>query len=148
MSNEITKVVSSSPDETYRLGCDLSKRLGPGHCVALIGDLGSGKTCFVQGICAGLQVTDPVTSPTFVLVNEYTGISAAGESMPVYHFDLYRLGDFDELYAIGCDDMFYGNGVCLIEWADLGGNLIPEEALVIRFLHVDETTRNLTISGG
>lgn len=145
MSNNI--IVSSSPDETHRLGQELVTRLVPGSCVALIGDLGSGKTCFVQGICDRLQVADPVTSPTFVLINEYAGV-LQNNPIPIYHFDLYRLGDPEELYAIGCDDMFYGDGVCLIEWADLGGDLIPKDAIVVRFTHEDELIRNLTISGG
>jgi tRNA threonylcarbamoyladenosine biosynthesis protein TsaE len=144
MSNK----VSPSPDETNRFGRELATRLRPGDCVALFGDLGSGKTCFVQGICDGLQVTDPVTSPTFVLINEYAGKAADGSSIAIYHFDLYRLGDPDELYDIGCDDFFYGTGVCLIEWADHGGDLIPDNAIEVHFSHAGEMTRNLTISGG
>jgi tRNA threonylcarbamoyladenosine biosynthesis protein TsaE len=144
MSNK----VSSSPEETHRFGRELATRLRSGDCVALIGDLGSGKTCFVQGICDGLRVTDSVTSPTFVLINEYAGQSPEGSSIPIYHFDLYRLGDPEELYDIGCDDFFYGSGICLIEWADLGGDLIPDHAIEVRFSHVGEMIRNLTLSGG
>ncbi len=145
MSNRTTKHVSSSPDQTHRLGRDLAALLGPGDCVALKGDLGSGKTRFVQGICAGLHVTDDVTSPTFVIVNEYTGVSSKGARLPVYHVDLYRLGSPEELYVMGCDDLFYGEGICLIEWADLGGDLIPDHAIAVHFAHAGEMIRNLTI---
>ena len=145
MSNKTTQHISSSPAQTHQLGRDLAAQLEPGDCVALIGELGSGKTRFVQGICEGLGVTDAVTSPTFVIVNEYAGISADGGPLPVYHFDLYRLGSPDELDAIGCDDMFYSAGICLIEWADLGGDLIPDHAIDVRFDHAGETMRNLTI---
>ena len=146
MSNRTITRVSSSPDQTHRFGRDLAAQFEPGDCVALTGDLGSGKTCFVQGVCAGLNVIDYVTSPTFVIVNEYAGVSPDGRPMPVYHFDLYRLGSPDELYEIGCDDLFYGEGVCLIEWADLGGDLIPDHAIDVHFAHAGEMIRNLTIS--
>ena len=83
-----------------------------------------------------------------MLINEYAGQSPEGSSIPIYHFDLYRLGDPEELYDIGCDDFFYGSGICLIEWADLGGDLIPDHAIEVRFSHVGEMIRNLTLSGG
>ena len=147
-SNKTTKHLSASPDQTHQLGRDLAARLKPGDCVALTGELGSGKTCFVQGVCEGLRVIDAVTSPTFVIVNEYAGVAADGTPLPVYHFDLYRLGSPEELDAIGADDLFYGAGVCLIEWADLGGELIPECAIDVHFDHAGETMRNLTIAFG
>ena len=147
-SNKTTKHISASPDQTHQLGRDLAAQLKPGDCVALTGELGSGKTCFVQGVCEGLRVVDAVTSPTFVIVNEYAGVATDGTPLPVYHFDLYRLGSPEELDAIGGDDLFYGAGVCLIEWADLGGELIPECAIDVHFDHAGETMRNLTIAFG
>ena len=144
--NKTTERISASPDQTHQFGRDLATRLGPGDCVALTGELGSGKTRFVQGVCEGLRVADAVTSPTFVIVNEYAGASSDGTPLPVYHFDLYRLGSPEELYAIGCDDLFYGAGVCLIEWADLGGDLIPPHAIDVRFDHAGETMRKLAIT--
>ena len=142
-----TERLTQSPEETLALGRALARTLGRGDCIALRGDLGSGKTCLTQGICDGLSVTDYVTSPTFVLINEYAGIAADGQPIPVYHFDLYRLGDPDELYALGCDDFFYGNGICIVEWADLGGDLIPKEAIDIALTHEGSSVRKVIISG-
>ena len=103
--------------------------------------------CLVQGICDGLRVAGPVTSPTFILINEYRGTAPDGSPLPVYHFDLYRLGDPDELFAIGCDDYFYGNGVCLIEWADLAEDLLPEGSFRVQIEDVGMTSRSFTITG-
>jgi tRNA threonylcarbamoyladenosine biosynthesis protein TsaE len=145
--HKITERVTQSPEETLQLGVALAHTLGPGDCVALRGDLGSGKTCLTQGICKGLEVADYVTSPTFILMNEYAGVTAKGVALPIYHFDLYRLGDPDELYALGCDDFFYGNGICMIEWADMGGDLIPKEAIDIVLTHEGHSLRKVIISG-
>lgn len=144
---EITKRLTQSPEETHQLGFALAGTLKRGDCVALRGDLGSGKTCLTQGLCEGLSVKEYVTSPTFVLINEYAGVAPDGGVLPVYHFDLYRLGDPDELYALGCDDFFYGNGVCIVEWANLGGDLIPKEAIEIDLTHVGDLLRQVIITG-
>lgn len=145
--NKTTERLTQSPSETLQLGMALAHTLGPGDCVALRGDLGSGKTCLTQGICNGLTVTDYVTSPTFILMNEYAGVTSDGVTLPIYHFDLYRLGDPDELYALGCDDFFYGQGICIIEWADMGGDLIPKEAIDIVLTHEGPSLRKVIISG-
>lgn len=142
-----TERMTQSPAETQQLGVSLARVLKPGDCVALRGDLGSGKTCLAQGICLGLSVKDHVTSPTFVLINEYSGVGMDGKALPIYHFDLYRLGDPEELYMMGCDDYFYGTGVCIIEWADLGGAFIPTEAIDIHLLHAGHSSRKVIISG-
>ena len=147
MSDVIFEGVSASPDETLQLGRRLAGLLRRGDCVALYGDLGSGKTHFVKGVCAGLQATDPVTSPTFALLNEYAGVGSDGQPMPIYHFDLYRLGDAEELLTLGADDFFYGKGVCLIEWADLGGAWIPAQAYQVYFEHAGELVRNILAMG-
>lgn len=142
-----TERLTHSPDETLQLGVELSRVLKRGDCVALHGDLGSGKTCLTQGICRGLSVMDYVTSPTFVLINEYAGVDQNGLALPVYHFDLYRLGEADELYALGCDDFFYGNGICIIEWAEIGEDLIPKEAIDITVTHEGDMLRKVIITG-
>lgn len=147
MTPQVTERITQSPEETQQLGMALARVLKRGDCVALYGDLGSGKTCLTQGICDGLGVKDYVSSPTFVLINEYAGVGPDGMVLPIYHFDLYRLGEPDELYALGCDDFFYGEGVCIIEWADLGGDLIPAEAIDIRLAHAGQALRKVIISG-
>ncbi len=131
---------TSSPEETKRFGMELAGTLGPGAVIALIGDLGSGKTCLTQGICDGLGVTSYVTSPTFTLINEYQG------RLSVYHFDLYRLDKPEELLDLGCEEYFYGSGVSIIEWAEKALSVLPEERMEIRIERTGETERRLRIS--
>ncbi|MDZ7261013.1 MAG: tRNA (adenosine(37)-N6)-threonylcarbamoyltransferase complex ATPase subunit type 1 TsaE [candidate division KSB1 bacterium] len=120
------KVLTRSEKETFQLGVQLAPLLRPGDVVALIGELGSGKTCLIQGICYGLGVKEPVTSPSFVLINEYQG------RLAVYHFDFYRLTNEADIWALGCEDYFYGSGVCLIEWADRAFHILPSRRIEIR----------------
>ncbi|MDX1741926.1 MAG: tRNA (adenosine(37)-N6)-threonylcarbamoyltransferase complex ATPase subunit type 1 TsaE [Rhodothermales bacterium] len=122
---------TTSPEETVQLGSTLAGRLKPGSIVALYGDLGSGKTHLTKGICAGLGI-DPehVTSPTFALINEYRG-----GRMPVYHFDTYRLKNLAEFMALGYEDYFEGDGVCLIEWPEPIESLLPNDVIRIRLKH-------------
>ena len=113
--------------ETRRFGRQLAAALVPGDLVALEGDLGTGKTCLVQGICAGLGVDEVVNSPTFVLLNVYEGTGEASR-LRVYHFDLYRLETVDELAEIGADQFFHeADAVTLVEWADRLPELLPEQ---------------------
>jgi tRNA threonylcarbamoyladenosine biosynthesis protein TsaE len=140
--------LSRSPEETHAIGRQLAARLGPGACVALYGDLGSGKTCLVQGVCDGLTVTGPVTSPTFVLVNEYAGWTSNGQPVPVYHFDLYRLTGPDELLDLGWDDYLAREGVCLIEWADRAEGILPEGTLRVEIQAPQERLRRFTFTYG
>ena len=115
-----------SAKETAELGRRLGKEAKAGEVYTLIGDLGVGKTVFTKGIAEGLGITEPVNSPTFTIVQVYdTG------RMPFYHFDVYRIGDIEEMEEIGYDDYFFGEGVCLIEWAELIEELIPEGAISI-----------------
>ena len=146
MIAETSKVVTHSPEETHSFGMEFSAKLSRGDCVALTGDLGSGKTCLAQGICKGLGVSDQVTSPTYILINEYEGRDTKGLPFPVYHFDLYRLGTPQELVELGCDDFFYGSGICLIEWAELAGGLLPENTTTIQIetSRVNQRTFNIT----
>ena len=113
-----------SPKETFELGERLGLEASPGMIYCLEGDLGVGKTVFTQGFARGLGITDPVTSPTFTIVQQYEE-----GRIPLYHFDVYRLGDVEEMEEIGYEDCFYGDGVCLIEWPSLIDEILPETAV-------------------
>ena len=115
-------VETFSADETYEYGRKMGSGAQPGDVYCLTGDLGVGKTVFTQGFAAGLGVEEAVSSPTFTIVQEYEG-----EKMPFYHFDVYRIGDVEEMDEIGFDDYIYGEGVCLIEWANLIREILPED---------------------
>ena len=112
-----------SAEETYELGKKLGKEAKPGQIYTLNGDLGVGKTVFTQGVADGLGITEPVNSPTFTIVQVYED-----GRIPFYHFDVYRIGDVEEMEEIGYQDYFYGEGLCIIEWADLITEIIPEDA--------------------
>ncbi|WP_353093025.1 tRNA (adenosine(37)-N6)-threonylcarbamoyltransferase complex ATPase subunit type 1 TsaE [Tissierella praeacuta] len=112
-------------EETTDFGIKLGSILRAGDILCLNGDLGAGKTTLTKSIGLGLGVTDYITSPTFALINEYSG------NMPVYHFDVYRLENVEEIYDLGFDEYFYGNGVCIIEWAERIEKLLPKERIVL-----------------
>ena len=112
-----------SPKETYSLGEKIGREALPGQVYTLNGDLGVGKTVFTQGVAAGLGIQEPVNSPTFTIVQVYEE-----GRMPFYHFDVYRIGDVEEMEEIGYQDYFYGEGLCMIEWAQLIEEIIPENA--------------------
>lgn len=116
-----------SAEETLELGKKIGSHAKPGEIYTLNGDLGVGKTVFAQGLAQGLGITEPISSPTFTIVQIYEK-----GRMPLYHFDVYRIGDVEEMEEIGYEDCFYGKGVCLIEWAELIGEIIPEEAIPVR----------------
>lgn len=111
-----------SEQETFQIGYEIAKNSKAGDIFCLIGDLGVGKTVFSKGFAEGLGITEPITSPTFTIVQVYDGDS------PLYHFDMYRIEDPDELEMIGYEDYFYGQGVCLVEWANIVEEVIPPEA--------------------
>ena len=115
-----------SPEETKALGQKIGTEALPGSVYTLIGDLGVGKTVFTQGIAEGLGITEPICSPTFTIVQVYDE-----GRLPFYHFDVYRIGCIEEMDEIGYEDYFYGNGICLIEWANLIEEIIPEDAISI-----------------
>lgn len=115
--------ISLSQEETRKLGFQLGQQAKPGDIVCLCGDLGVGKTVFTKGFALGLEISDHVTSPTFTIVNEYQG------RLPLYHFDVYRIADPEEMDDTGYEDYFFGQGVSLVEWADLIKDWIPKEAL-------------------
>lgn len=131
--------ISHSEAQTRRLGARLAAYLKPGDVLALVGDLGSGKTRWVQGVCAGLSVTEPVISPTFTLVNEYQGL------YPVYHIDLYRLADAAETATFGLEDYLYGAGITIIEWADRVTALLPGDYLTVELHHLEDTKRRVIL---
>ena len=108
--------------DTYELGEKIGQMAKPGMVISLTGDLGVGKTVFTQGLAKGLGIEEPVNSPTFTIVQVYEE-----GRLPLYHFDVYRIGDVEEMDEIGYEDCFYGEGVCLIEWADLIREILPEQ---------------------
>lgn len=114
-------IVTYSAQETYDLGKKIGEQLSPGSVLTLVGDLGVGKTVFSQGLAEGLEITEPVNSPTFTIIQIYEG-----GRLPFYHFDVYRIGDISEMDEIGYEDYFWGDGVCLIEWANLIEEILPE----------------------
>ena len=120
-------IETNSPEETFRLGERLGRQARAGQIYTLRGDLGVGKTVFTQGFARGLGITEHVNSPTFTIVQEYDG-----GRLPFYHFDVYRIGDLEEMDEIGYEDYFYGDGVCLIEWAELIEELLPLKRTAIR----------------
>ncbi len=119
------KINTHSPEETFEVGEKLGNKLNRGDIVCLQGDLGAGKTSLAKGICAGLGVKDPITSPTYTIVNEYRG------RVKVNHMDLYRIRKEDELYELGFEDYIYGDGISIIEWPDKSGALMPDNYLDI-----------------
>ena len=119
-------IETRSPEETFALGEKLGREAKPGQIYTLNGDLGTGKTVFTQGFASGLGITEPVNSPTFTILQLYEE-----GRMPFYHFDVYRIGDVEEMDEIGYEDCFYGEGVCLIEWAELIEEILPENVIVV-----------------
>lgn len=119
-------IETRSPEETFALGEKLGREAKPGQIYTLNGDLGTGKTVFTQGFAAGLGITEPVNSPTFTILQVYEE-----GRLPFYHFDVYRIGDVEEMDEIGYEDCFYGEGVCLIEWAELIEEILPENVIVV-----------------
>ena len=113
--------------ETEKIGEQIGRRATPGTVIALIGDLGTGKTTLTKSIARGLGITETVTSPTFNIIREYKS-----GRIPLYHFDVYRIADPEEMYELGYEEYFYGDGVCVVEWADIIEELLPEDAVVIR----------------
>ncbi len=138
------EIITNSPAETEEAGARLAEQLTPGTVVAFTGDLGAGKTAFTRGLARGLGITERVTSPTFTIVNEYEG-----GRLPLFHFDLYRLGSPEELFDIGWEDYLVRGGVCAVEWSET-----MEEELEERTIRVDirrgehDNQRILTITGG
>ena len=120
------RIESNSAEDTFALGKQCGQKAAAGQVYCLYGDLGVGKTVFTQGVAAGLGITEPVSSPTFTIVQVYEE-----GRLPFYHFDVYRIGDIEEMEEIGYDDYFFGNGICLIEWAELIEEILPDNVISI-----------------
>lgn len=124
--NKTETILLHSEQEVMEYGMRLGREAVAGQVIALTGDLGAGKTTLTKAIAAGLGISETITSPTFTIVKEYRS-----GRLPLFHFDVYRIGDLDEMYELGYEEYFFGEGVCVIEWADLIDELIPEDALRI-----------------
>jgi tRNA threonylcarbamoyladenosine biosynthesis protein TsaE len=135
----VATFISNSPDETESFGQQFAGTVKPGDVIALVGDLGSGKTQFVKGLTAAVGATTAATSPTFTLIHEYFG-----GLMPVYHFDFFRVEDRESAERLGLDDYLFGDGVSVVEWADRFPDLIPETARWVSFETKSETQRAIT----
>ena len=123
----MNKIIETySADETFKLGEQIGKDAKPGQVYALLGDLGVGKTVLIKGVAKGLGIDEPVNSPTFTIVQVYES-----GRLPFYHFDVYRIGDIEEMEEIGYEEYFYGNGVCFVEWANLVEEIMPRETVQI-----------------
>ena len=139
MLNEMT-IISHNAEETEKLGRLIGSIVQEGDVLLLNGPLGAGKTCLTQGIAHGLGIDAVTQSPTFTLIREYEG------RLPLYHMDLYRL-NFSEISDLGIEEYLYGYGVCVIEWAERGDAMMPEEAIVFDISYLDENERKIVISG-
>ena len=133
---------TTSPEETEAVGQRLAEKLLPGTVIAFRGDLGAGKTAFTRGLARGLGSTDRVTSPTYTIVNEYLG-----GKMPLFHFDMYRLGSSDELFDIGWEDYLERGGVCAVEWSENVSDAMIG-ALTVTIEKTGEESRRITVEGG
>lgn len=133
-------IISKSVEETIQAGYEFGMQLKPGDVVCLDGDLGAGKTHFVKGVASYFGIEpEKVSSPTYTLIHEYSG------DIPVYHFDCYRLKHEEEALEIGAEEYLYGEGVCLIEWPEKIGSLIPEDAIQVKINHRSDSERELII---
>ena len=139
-------IETENPEETFALGQKIGRAATPGQVYTLTGDLGVGKTVFTQGIADGLGITEPESSPTFTIVQVYEE-----GRMPFYHFDVYRIGDIEEMDEIGYEDYFYGEGLCMIEWANLIEEILPDkryDVTIEKDLEKGFDYRKITISKG
>lgn len=138
-------IETRKPEETYELGRKMGREAEPGQIICLSGDLGVGKTVFTQGFAAGLGIEGPVNSPTFTILQQYED-----GRLPLYHFDVYRIGDVSEMDEIGYEDCFYGEGVCLIEWSQLILEILPDKVVHIcieKDLEQGFDYRKITVEG-
>ena len=134
--------ITNSPAETEAVGAALAAKLSPGAVIAYRGDLGAGKTAFTRGLARGLGIQDPVTSPTYTIVNEYLS-----GKMPLFHFDMYRLRSADDLFDIGWDDYLERGGVCAVEWSENVEDAL-EDPITVTIEKLSDNDRRITITGG
>lgn len=138
----MVQYVSSSPEETFNLAGEFAKKIKPGDIIALDGELGAGKTILVKGIAAAFGINDHITSPTFNIVKEYIGREK------LYHFDVYRIDDVDELFEIGFEEYLNDGAICIIEWASLIEEVLPKDIIHVKIEGSGYDNRILTINGG
>lgn len=136
------RYLTQSPEETEAIAEKLAKELRAGTVIAFCGDLGAGKTAFTRGLARGLDIKEPVTSPTYTIVNEYLS-----GRMPLFHFDMYRLGSSDELFDIGWEDYLSRNGICAVEWSENVEDAL-DDAVWVKIERISDTERAITIEGG
>ena len=134
--------LTNAPEETEAIGATLAKILPPGAVIAYRGDLGAGKTAFTRGLARGLGYKEPVTSPTYTIVNEYLG-----GRLPLFHFDMYRLNSSDDLWNIGWEDYLDRGGICAVEWSENVADAL-EDAITVCIEKTGENSRRITIEGG
>jgi tRNA threonylcarbamoyladenosine biosynthesis protein TsaE len=133
------KLITHSPEETRELGRSIGKLAMPGDIYLLVGQLGAGKTCLTQGIAWGLGIQEYTLSPSFVIMRELYG------RLPLYHMDFYRLDNIAEIADLGLDDYLYGHGVCVIEWAEKGLAVLPDDHLLVKIKYISDTERSFEI---
>ena len=136
------ELITHSPEQTEKIGAKLAEYLTPGTVIAYRGDLGAGKTAFTRGLARGLGILDPVTSPTYTIVNEYLS-----GRLPLFHFDMYRLHSADDLFDIGWDDYLERGGVCAVEWSENVAEAL-ESPIVVTIEKLGEESRKITVTGG
>jgi tRNA threonylcarbamoyladenosine biosynthesis protein TsaE len=136
------EIISHSPEQTQTFGTRIGELALPGDIFLLVGGLGAGKTCLTQGIAWGLDIKEYAVSPSFVVIRELHG------RLPLYHIDFYRLDHLEEIAELGLDDYLYGNGVCVVEWAEKGLSLLPQEHLLIEMSYLSDTERSLKLKPG
>ena len=134
------ELISHSPEQTQKFGVRIGELALAGDIFLLVGALGAGKTCLTQGIAWGLNIQEYALSPSFIIVRELYG------RLPLYHMDLYRLDHIEEIAELGLDDYLYGNGVCVIEWAEKGLAILPAEHLLIRINYLSDTERSFQLN--
>ena len=134
--------ITNSPAETEKIGASLAEKLNPGAVIAYRGDLGAGKTAFTRGLARGLGATEPVTSPTYTIVNDYLS-----GRLPLFHFDMYRLTCSDELFDIGWEDYLERGGVCAVEWSENVADAL-EDPIIVNIEKIGEESRKITVTGG
>ncbi|MCC5933947.1 MAG: tRNA (adenosine(37)-N6)-threonylcarbamoyltransferase complex ATPase subunit type 1 TsaE [Candidatus Cyclonatronum sp.] len=131
---------TASPQETLALGAEMAKNMASGDVICLFGDLGAGKTHFVKGVASAFGIPEKeVDSPTFVLIQEYEG------TLPLYHFDAYRIASLEEARRLGMEEYFYGDGICLIEWPERIAGLLPEQRTEVHFSHTGPSSRRVEV---
>ena len=133
------ELISHSPEQTQKFGVLIGQLALAGDIFLLVGALGAGKTCLTQGIAWGLDIKEYALSPSFVIVRELYG------RLPLYHIDLYRLDHIEEIAELGLDDYLYGNGICVVEWAEKGLNILPTEHLLIQINYLSDTERSFQL---